>query len=272
MKKILTLMILIGCCFLSYSQQSLSLRPSVPEKGSLKASSGRGIDFNNLTNWGLVGLGNLNLETFKDVNISGKISGYKRLNKSQNNFTTLHFSLNKNASNDDSLLATTLLFPDIGNASAAFTLEHFFKFGFLKNNNINMLGFFFDFSYKNVKAIRDEQEKKFACLGYTSGIKYLNWFHDETAGYDFVAAISVYLSVVNVPDEDNPDYRFLFDAPDLKSAISSAGVKIGIQINSLQFFADLKAAFGDDKKIPVQALRGFNANVGVIFNADVFEK
>jgi len=271
MKRIITILFLYPFTRLE-AQQALSLRPALMPNATLIAKTG--VDFNTLTNWGLNGVGNLNLETFKDVNISGKISGYKRLNKSINTFTTLHFSLNKNATNNDSLLATTFLFPDIGNASASLTLDHAFKIGFVKNDNIQLLSPYFDFAYKNIKATKDEVERAFSTLTYTLGLRYLNWYHDPDPNnqYDFISSISFYCSMVNVPNEDNEDYRILFDAPALRSSITSVGFKIGIQVNNLQFFADLKHSLGSEQRIPVRALRGFNGNVGIVFNAEIFER
>ncbi|MEJ7820683.1 MAG: hypothetical protein WKF85_00100 [Chitinophagaceae bacterium] len=68
---------------------------------------------------------------------------------------------------------------------------------------------------------------------------------------------------------------FLFTGnknPSLSSAVRWWEIKVGFQYNNFQIFADLRHILGDMKSIPIRELRGFNSNIGVVFNAEVFEK
>ena len=87
-----------------------------------------------------------------------------------------------------------------------------------------------------------------------------------------------YISVLNIPNEDTVDYRaLLIRSAKLKTGrdlindkIWTSGIKIGFQINSLQVFADFRSVINKNK-IPIRELKGFHANIGLVFNADVLE-
>jgi len=245
-----------------------SLREEFNEKN--KKSKDKVISFEDITNWGIYGIGNLNTESFNNLNAAGKVSGYKRLDRSRGSFTTLYFSFNKNATNNDTLLAGTFLFPDIGNTAAALTLEHTSVIC-QKGNTFHLLSPFIEFSHKNIKVEKEKDGlKEFSTLNYILGLRYQNWTPSEEMDVSF--SVAPYLSIVNVPDEDNEDYRFLFNAPKLRSDIWSFGFKFLVQFNNFQAFADLRSVLGTEKSIPVRELRGFNSSIGIVFNADIIEK
>jgi hypothetical protein len=75
---------------------------------------------------------------------------------------------------------------------------------------------------------------------------------------------------LNIPDEDKPDYREIFNSSKLTDNIFSAGAKITFQINEFQIYGDFRHAFGSSEKIPVKGLKGFSSNIGVVFNAEIF--
>lgn len=223
-----------------------------------------------MSTFGLYGIGNLNKETAEGINASGKFSGYVRPIKKSKSFMTIYFSYNRNASNSDSLLATTFLFPEIGSSSFLTTLQYDFKIGSRKDlTNLHTLGPLFEFSTKEIKS-KDSSAKYFNILNYVVGVKYRYQF---ATGKDVAAfAIIPYFSFINIPNEDLGDYISLFNQPTLRDNINSAGIKVAFQYNSFQIFADLRHVFGDEIKVPPRELRGFNSNIGVVFNAEIFEK
>lgn len=221
----------------------------------------------------LYGIGNLNTETLNKVNSSGKIalSIIPYFNTSNSRYWELYLSFNKNATNRDSILASTVLFPEVGNHSFLATVRKVFP---IKGSKEHFLSPFFEFSQKNIKVDTTASQGKntsgfFSTLTYTLGGSYI--FNTSVNNTPFGFSFSPYLSVMNVPDEDNEDYRKIFKSPTLPSALWSAGVKIIFQIKGFQVFADLRHLWGSESKIPLRELRGFNSNIGMTFNADIFE-
>lgn len=221
----------------------------------------------------LYGIGNLNTETLNKVNSSGKIalSIIPYFDKKNNRYWELYLSFNKNATNRDSILASTVLFPEVGNHSFLTTVRKVYP---IKGSTNHFLSPFFEFSQKNIKVDTTASQGKgtsgyFSTLTYTFGGSYI--FNTSINNTAFGFSLSPYLSVMNVPDEDNEDYRKIFKSPNLPSSLWSAGVKVVFQIKGFQVFADLRHLWGSESKIPVRELRGFNSNIGMTFNADIFE-
>lgn len=228
-----------------------------------------------LPTWGLYGIGNLNTETFKNINSSGKLSGYIRPIKEKTYYSTLNFGFNINANNNDSLITNNFLFPDVGQSSFLLNLD-FNKVFFTdkENKRLHIHGLFGEMALKSIRGRNDDSVRFFNTLNWTVGYRYQFLFKQDSLN-SVSFSILPYYSIVNVPDEDNEDYRYLFtkniNSP-LRSSIRSLGVKFAFQYNNFQFFADLKQVLGNSTKIPVRELRGFNSNIGVIFNAEIFEK
>lgn len=221
----------------------------------------------------LYGIGNLNTETLNKLNSSGKIalSIIPYFNTANNRYWEVYLSFNKNATNGDSILASTVLFPEVGNHSFLATVRRVYP---IRGSAEHFLSPFFEFSQKNIKVDTSSSQGKntsgyFSTLTYTFGGSYI--FNRTINNTPFGFSVSPYLSVMNVPDEDNDDYRKIFKSPDLPSALWSAGVKIVFQVKGFQVFADMRHLWGSETKIPVRELRGFNSNIGITFNADIFE-
>lgn len=226
---------------------------------------------NSISTWGLYGIGNVNTESFNNLNSSGKLSGFIRPFRSDYSYGTINFSFNVNASNNDSLLANTFLFPDVGQSSIFLNTEYSVVWHTI--TGYHLLHSFAELSSKTIKGRIEDSVRYFNTLNWALGIRYQYLFKDGDDNVSF--SCSPFLSIVNVPDEDNEDYRYLFTKDSnssLKSAIKSIGFKFAFQYNQFQFFADLRHVLGNESQIPVRALRGFNSNVGVIFNAQIFEK
>ncbi len=235
--------------------------------------------FDSLSTFGIYGIGNLNTpEDFEALNASGKFSGFVRPVITRRSFLTTYFSYNRNATNSDSLLASTFLFPDVGTSSFASTVEYAFllenpKPSRKKNQNrVNFhLGIpFFEFSTKNTKSTKDEKELSFSTLNYAVGFRYQ--FNSQGPEDDAAFSVAPYLAWINVADEDNDDYWALFNDIDKKSrsTVRSFGVKVTFQYNNFQIFADLKSVKKND--ISIREIRGFNSNIGFVFNAEIFER
>lgn len=219
------------------------------------------------------GIGNLNTETLNKVNSSGKIAVSVIPHSSDHKYRywEVFLSFNKNATNNDSILASTLIFPEVGNHSFLATLKRVYAIG--KDGQGHYLAPFLEFSQKNIKVDTNSSQGKntrgyFSTLTYTFGYSYVftKEINNAEIGFSFIP----YLSVVNIPDEDNEDYRILFKSPDLPSSLWSFGFKTTFQIRGFQIFADMRHLWGSDKKVP-RELRGFNSNVGVTFNAEIFD-
>ena len=242
------------------------------EKGTTTAMEKKIMDFSQIPRLGIAGIGNLNTETFKEVNASGKLSGYIRPYRNTSKFMTVYFGFNINATNSDSLMASTFLFPDIGRNN--FNIGADFNFVLASTaTEAHIMGPFAEFATKNIKVKNDKDEYSFSTLNFQLGGRY-QYYTKE--GNDIISlTAAAYMALVNVPNEDNEDYRFLFTKDmysTLKSTIPSFGIKCTFQINQLQFFADMRHTFGSEQNVPVRALRGFNSNVGMVFNASFFER
>ncbi len=234
--------------------------------------------------FGIAGIGNINQESLNALNASGKISLYARPVQFRNNAVTIYASYNKNASNNDSVIYEKLIFPEIGSSSFNGTVQ-FDKFWRRDDVTGHVLSPFFEFSYKKITSDStvDNQKLRFSALTYTAGVKYtfgyskLNLNDSTRINLSFFAI--PYLSFLNIPDEDTEDYKALVirntkpgtDNSTLTDEIWTGGVKIGFQINSLQVFADFRCVLNRREKVPIRELQGFHANIGIVFNAEVFE-
>lgn len=294
--------ILIFVCTLSinniFAQQALTqrynfgdLKKNSIEEQNVKLDSfrkgdkkkGQGLPkpryFDNLPTFGIYGIGNLNTpQDFEALNASGKLSGFVRPVIAGRSFLTTYFSYNKNATNSDSLLASTFLFPDVGTSSFASTVEYAFlltkPIPSMKDDR-DRINFhfgipFFEFSTKNIKGSDDKQDLSFSTLNYAIGFRYQ--FNSHRFQDDASFSVSPYFAWINVADEDNEDYWKLFNdsTNSLRSTVRSFGVKVAFQYNNFQIFADLKSVKKDD--ISIREIRGFNSNIGIVFNAEIFER
>jgi len=272
MKKAALTMLYVFVFSQLFSQGSMDFSITPSRGDAAKKVWDADVDFTEISKFGLIGIGNLNTETFKELNSSGKLSGYVRPVRNAGNFLTLRFAFNVNASNTDSIMPLTFLFPDVGRNSFLLDADYSFALD-RKSNEAHLLSPFFEFSTKNIRATRDDQERYFSTLNYVAGARYQYYFKEGDDEISFTSAL--YYSVINVPNEDNKDFRHLFTGDEnsaLKSSITALGTKFTLQVNRFQIFADLKNVYGNDTEVPVRELKGFNANVGVVFNATIFQK
>lgn len=281
MRKILFTVAAFSYAVTSSAQQSLP----VPSQGSTtKISTDKNGNKTEVQQWKipktlkLYGIGNLNSETLNKINSSGKIavSIVPHYNEKIRRYFELYLSFNKNASNSDSILASTVLFPEVGNHSFLATIKRVYAVKGQNNRLINeghYLAPFFEFSQKNIKVDTSTRQGKntsgyFSTLTYTVGYSYI--FTRDIEKTTIAFSVSPYLSALNIPDEDNDDFRKIFNNPKLPSTLLSFGIKTVFQIKGFQIFADMRHLWGSDTKVP-RDLRGFNSNIGVTFNADIFE-
>jgi len=277
MKICCLLFLLATIARISYAQSSFdfSTVKDNPVAARVKAAPGftpSPISFKDITKIGLIGIGNLNTESFEELNSAGKLSGYIRPVRKDGTFWTLNFAYNVNASNTDSLLAATFLFPDVGKNS--FYISTDYSWALVRDvNDAHLVAPFFEFSLKNIKSEKKEQERYFNTLSSVLGLRYQYFLREGNDDFSFTTA--VFFSSISVPDEDLKDYRFLFAGDEnaiIQPRIHSIGFKSTFQVNRFQIFADLRHVFGKEEKIALRELRGFNSNIGVVFNATIFEK
>jgi hypothetical protein len=165
---------------------------------------------------GLFGASNLNEESFKSLNASGKASFYFRPAVYRNKALTIYASYNINATNNDSILYSTLIFPEVGTNSFLGTVEwrSFWSTSTVKGKSGHSIAPFFEFSHKNIRTDSIDKGKaiSFATLNYTVGFKYtFNVFRnaedEKENGTEASLFASAYLSFLNIPDEDIDNYR-----------------------------------------------------------------
>lgn len=278
--KYIFLFLLLACCFTTRAQ--LSSRSLITTTAATKSGSSSPTgDFpaSKLPTFGLYGIGNTNTETFQNLNSSGKLSGYIRPFKKPiwgiPSFVDINFGFNVNASNTDSLLVSTFLFPDVGKSS--FSTNVMFNMAFGEDNDFYLISPFFEFANKSVRGRKDDSTRNFYTLNSSLGVSFAYMFGNPIEqGTDKISfSVSPYLAWVNVPEPGTKNYRYLFTG-DEKSALSrsikSWGVKICFQYNSFQIFADFRTVKGSETDLPVEGLRGFHPNIGVTFNAEIFQK
>ena len=231
--------------------------------------------------FGVFGVGNVNKEQLEKFNASGKFSCYIKPLMRNKSELTFFLSFNKNATNTDSLIASTLIFPEVGNNSFLGTMEYAYSFKQIAGLNSykeHCIVPFFEFSNKSIKASKDTGNAKlasfhFSTVNYTAGCKYLFRFNKtvDSVEHNIDFTLTGYLSYLNIPNQDTSDYRILLKNNTINDKIWALGVKIGIQYNNFSIFADLRQVLGSDKRIPVRELRGFNSNIGVVFNAEILK-
>lgn len=239
-----------------------------------------------LSKAGLFGASNLNEEAFNTLNASGKVSFYFRPAIYRNKALTVYASYNLNATNNDSVLYSTLIFPEVGKNSFLGTLE--WRSFWIKNNTRGKTGHslapFFEFSLKNIRSDSVEKGKPlvFSTLNYTLGLKYSfnvlkNAPDANSEAQEASLFTTVYLTSLNVPDEDINNYRAilskgqLFNPETLTDDFRIFGIKIGGEFKQFGVFADFKAVIGNSLKIPLSELRGFHSNIGITMSTSIFE-
>ncbi len=266
----------------AFSQQAFTERITRKDKNNEKqrfydanpreGKTGDYVSFDNISTFGLYGIGNINTEVFNSLNASGKLSGFIRPFRDSAAFTTINFSFNKNATNRDTLMASTFLFPDIGNNAFLGTVSHSIQILRKRSElkGVHLLTPFYEFSTKSIKREKDTISLKFTSINHVLGGRYS--FLHSVGDDDVVFSLATFLALANIADQDNEDFRTLFESPKLPSAIWSLGFKVTFQYNNFQAYADMRHVFGSEEKIPVRSLRGFNANIGFVFNAEIFER
>jgi hypothetical protein len=172
-------------------------------------------------------------------------------------------------------LATTILFPDLGNSSFTGNVDaSLFVGSNVDDNTAHYISPFLEFAQKNVKAEKDKTDYYFSLLHYTLGCRYVfrYYFEDENKLENIALSFAPYLSVYNIPDEDNDDYRILIGNNNMPSNFNAVGIKISFQYKGFQVFADFRQVNDKNDKISVRAIKGFNSNIGFAFTTDIIEK
>lgn len=225
-----------------------------------------------LPTFGLSGIGNTNTETFDNINASGKLSGYIRPYKSEQGFWEVDFAFNVNASNTDSLSVNTVLFPDVGNNSfTATVMYNWVAAG--EGKDYYIITPFFEFANKTITGRNDDSERKFYTLNTSFGVNLQYLYIDGNDQVSF--GLSPYFATVNIPEPGGDDYRYLLTGNEdslLSTNIQSWGAKVTFQYNNFQIFADFRTVMGDDEDFPVEGFKGFHPNLGVVVNAEIFER
>lgn len=297
MKKIIIVLLMLPVYTLA--QQNLQTAINVDFKEGVQDTAGKFfINFKgkqgtakiNLPVFSIFGIANLNQETLKTFNAGGKASVAVRpyINTKQTstgtsaNAIAFFASFNKSATNNDSIVHPKLIFPELGTSSFIGTLQyekHFIN----EAGKIHTNAVFFEMGVKSIQSdsVVKGQKLSFDALNYTIGYKYgFSYIKDnpfekgKTVNLGFY--FSPFISAYNIPDEDREDYKKILltngtvtgNGNDLSDFVINAGVKTGFHFNGMEFFADLRHVMGGNK-VPIRELKGFHANIGFVFNADV---
>lgn len=227
--------------------------------------------------FGITGIGNLNSENVQKLNGSAKISCYFVPVQSKRLQTILIFSFNKNASND-SILSSTLLFPESGNSSFIGTLDQSWTFDnpFNYRNTVAILA---EFSLKNISTTVNKSDIHFDILNYTLGLRYtfdykFNSIENDKEEEKFASlSIIPYFNICNIPNEDVEDYKLAFiknQNENLPDELYSWGIKVMVQYQQLGVFADFKQMM-NSIDIQNRDIKGFNSNIGIAISTDIFK-
>lgn len=248
----------------SYGKETPGLSKAVPEGANKKDT----------VHFKVFGVGNISDETLKKINAGGKAVFAFYPDPFDTNWQSNYFvSYNKNATNTDSALATTLIFPEAG--SHSFLMHAFWK-STTTNKPNKYRGLFLEFAVKKINNKKDTtdpkfQEFSFNTLHYTAGYKWgftKEKFKDnkiQTMGCEF----SLFGSFVNIPDEDHENFEKVINRTSTENAFCMIGFKMSFELNGFQIFSDIRHVFGDKEKLPVYDLKGFNYNIGVSFNTEI---
>ncbi|PSL44635.1 hypothetical protein CLV51_1057 [Chitinophaga niastensis] len=252
--------------------ENTRLQLEVEKISNLNTQAKDSLHIKSLSTFGLYGIGNTNTSTFNNLNASGKLSGFIRPLKHDNQFLTLNFAYNINASNSDSLLASTFLFSDVGQNSFYINGTYGIKLNWSEGEDIYLCSPLLEFSYKNIKGRNTDSTRNFYTINLTVGCTLQYLLID---GNDKISlALTGYYANINVPSQSEKDYKYLFkaqDVKDLSNSISCWGFKIAFQYNYFQIFSDCRWVVTDPKKLP-ESMGGFHPNIGVTFNAQIFER
>lgn len=233
---------------------------------------------NAINRFGIFGYGNLNAENEQKINGSSKFSCYfvPVVSSNQRFQSIVNLSFNKNATNSDTLVGSTLLFPELGNAAFIGTLEAQWRLGDLNKKPNFFLSAFGEFGLKNVKAKINDTAFTFDILNYTLGGRFsYNYSFEVKQGDEMVqrnATFSIipYIHFSNIPNEDNEDYRTIFKEDKLPSVLFSLGVKVLAQYHHFGIFADLKS-MTKNAEINNRDIKGFNSNIGVVVSGELLQ-
>lgn len=298
MKKCFALVFLLP--YYGFAQQNLQTNINVyfNKEKQEKDKSKHVINFNGeegtakikLPVFSIFGLANLNQETLKGFNAGGKasvavrpyISSKQTKTKTSTSALAFYASFNKSASNNDSVVHPKLIFPELGSSSFIGTLQ-WEKYSINDAGKIHSSGVFFEMAVKTIRSDSGQKNETlfFDALNYTAGYRYgFNYStpnpFEANKRVNLGFYLSTFISAYNIPDEDREDYKKIMlkyatvtgNANDLSDIVVNLGLKTGFHFNGLEFFADLRHVLGD-KRVPIRELRGFHANIGFVFNADI---
>lgn len=219
----------------------------------------------------ITGIGNLNEASLQNVNASGAISGTIRPFIRDKWMVQADFTFNINASNSDSLLGTTLVFPETGsdNFYGRLAVNHMLNFD-TSLHNFDWISMYYEFSNKFIKETADSTIN-FSIHSHTLGVSFTYLYADDNN--KIALSAGPYLSWIRIPGNAAAGYQKLYKqdidslaAPPLY--MNCWGIKIVFQINDFSIFADFRNVYS--KNVTTASLRGEHLSLGLGFNARIF--
>lgn len=227
--------------------------------------------------WGITGIGNLADASQKNLNGSGAIQGFLRPLQLPRSQLQVDLSFIKNASNTDTLLGTTLLFPETG--SNTFYGRVIWSWEFIKRErnkyngylNHHLLQPYFETYSKTIKQSKDSLSQ-FNTFSYNLGVNY-SFIYKESDRKTIGFSIGPYISWTRIPENSEENYYKSYAAnidsthtPTTK--YNSWGVIAQLQVNDFSFYADFRDP--TNHSTISKSLRGLQILIGVRFNANIF--
>jgi hypothetical protein len=228
--------------------------------------------FQTLAPYQITGIGNLNEASLQNVNASGAISGTIRPFIRKDWMVQADFTFNINASNSDSLLATTLLFPETGsnNFYGRLAVNHMFMHLDTATHNFDWVTLYYEFSNKFIRETADSTIN-FSAHSHTVGVSFTYLYADSQNKLGLT--VGPYLSWIGIPSNAQDSYQKVFHQ-DIDSVavpplhMNCWGIKVVLYINDFSIFADFRNVYSKD--VTTASLKGEHLSLGLGFNARIF--
>ncbi len=264
----------IGINFAQQSFPAKAINDMAPQSAAILAA---GAPVVTPYRFGIYGIGNINEQALTQINVGGKLScffiPYEHVRNVRTFITNICPSFNVNATNKDTLLEGTILFPDLGNAAFLGTVEagYIYDRSLTANNRgfkyyYGLLG---EFAAKKISMKNSDTSVYFNVLSYIGGFKATIYYQPTATDPVYSFSILAYYNFVHIPDNDDGDYRYILKQPNLSGSLNSAGVKISVGINNLTAFADMRHTFYNGTEVVDRGLYSFNCNVGIILPVQI---
>ncbi len=225
----------------------------------------------NVLKFSINGKGSFNQATIDEINGSGKIdvdfliSTKHKENTNKYNLFWANIGLNKNATNGDSNIISSIVFPDLGKNSIASSLNY--SRVYTNSNFATMLGASIDFNLKTFKKYDSARSNatQFDNLNFTLNAP----IHIMYTSKLFPIALGVIpnISWHNIVNEDAPNLQKIVGDSVYGKGFHSLGVKLEVTLNNaFCIYGDMRSMYFKES---ATTNSDFVYNVGIAFRAPI---